>query len=160
MSFFRKTVILSTAMSVVATLTFAGAHSTSSEEQAVKARQSKMTLLAFNIGILGAMAKGDQEYDADAAGLAAANLAALSSVWMPTAWAEGTDNESVKGTRALPKLWQDTPEEVGAKARALSDAAQSLAKVAGTDLDSLRSAIGPVGQACGSCHKAYRAEKE
>jgi len=159
MSVFKKTIALSAALGVVATLAIAGGHSASPEDRAVKARQSKMTLYAFNLGILGAMAKGEAEYDAGAAHLAAANMAALSSVYMPDAWAEGTDNESVKNTAALPKLWQDMPEEVGAKAQALSDATQALVKVAGTDLDGLRSAIGPVGQACGGCHKSYRAEE-
>jgi len=131
----------------------------SPEEMAVKVRQSKMTLYAFNIGILGAMAKGDVDYDSSAAGLAAANLAALTAVYMPGAWAPGTDNESVKGSNALPKLWQDSMEEVGGKAKALSDAAANLAEVAGTDLAALRGAIGPVGQACGGCHKPYRAKQ-
>lgn len=159
MSRFKKIIALSAAIGFVATLTFAGAHSVGPTDAAVKARQSKMTLYAYNIGILGAMAKGETEYDSGAAGLAAANLASLSSIYMPTAWPEGSDNESIKGTRALPKLWQDKPEEVGAKAQALSDATQALVKVAGTDLNGLRSAIGPVGQACGGCHKPYRAKE-
>ena len=37
---------------------------------AVKARQSAMTLYSFNLGLLGGMAKGDIEYDADAASAA------------------------------------------------------------------------------------------
>jgi len=160
MSVLKKTLVLSTALGVVATLALAGGHSASPQDRAVKARQSKMTLYAYNLGILGAMAKGDAEYHSGAAGLAAANLAALTSVYMPGTWMPGTDNESIKNSAALPKLWQDKPEEVGAKAQALSDAAQSLAKAAGTDLASLQGAIGPVGKACGGCHKAYRAEDD
>jgi cytochrome c556 len=158
MSVFRKTVALSAAFGVAATLVLAGGHGPSPQERAVKARQSLMTLRAYNISILGAMAKGDREYDADAAALAAANLATLSGLWMPDAWAAGTDSESVKGSNALPKLWQDDMATVGAKAKALSDASADLAEVAGTDLAALRGGIGAVGQACGACHKAYRAE--
>jgi cytochrome c556 len=159
MSLFKNIVLLSATISVAATLAFAGAHSASPQDRAVKARQSKMTLYAYNLGILGAMAKGEVEYDAGAAGGAASNLAMLTSIWMPDAWAAGTDNESVKNTAALPKMWEDSPEEVGAKAQALSDAVQVMAKVAGTDLDGLRGAIGSVGQACGACHKVYRAKQ-
>lgn len=155
MSIFKKTIALSAAIGIVASLAFAGGHSASPEDRAVKARQAKMTLYSFNLGVLGAMAKGEVAYNADAAGLAAANLAALTSVWMPGAWIEGTDNESVKGTDALPALWQNL-EDVGKKGMELGAAAQKFAAVAGTDLESLRGGIGSVGDACGACHKLYR----
>ena len=45
----------------------------------VEARQSLMHLYAFNLGLLGGMAKGEIEYDAEAAGAAASNLAALAA---------------------------------------------------------------------------------
>ena len=44
---------------------------------AIKARQALMTLYAANLGALGAMAKGDVEYKAEAASAAANNLQAL-----------------------------------------------------------------------------------
>jgi cytochrome c556 len=103
------------------------------------------------------MAKGEQEFDAAAAGLAASNLAAISATYMPGAWLAGTDNESMDGTAALPALWEANPADVGARAKALSDAAVTLAGAAGT-LEGLRGAIGPVGKACGGCHKPYRAK--
>ncbi len=155
MSIVKKTILLSAAMGIAASVAFAGGHSASPESKAVKARQAQMTLYSFNLGILGAMAKGEQEFNAEAAGLAATNLAALSAVWMPSAWMAGTDSESIKGSNALPKLWQDSMEEVGGKAQALIDASGALVKAAGT-LDGLRGAIGPVGQSCGGCHKPYR----
>jgi len=157
MSIVKKTILLTAAIGIAASVAFAGAHSASPESKAIKARQAKMTLYSFNLGILGAMAKGEQDYDSGAAGLAAANLAAMSGVWMPGAWLPGTDNESMKGTAALPALWEEG-STAGAKGQALSEAAAALAKVAGTDLASLQGAIGPVGQACGGCHKLYRAK--
>lgn len=93
MSLSRNTIALGAAIGVAASLAFAGAHAASPESRAVEAHQSKMTLFAFNIGVLGAMAKGATEDDA-----------------------------------------------------------------AGADLAALRGAIGPVGEACGSCHKPYRAK--
>lgn len=159
MSIVKKTILLTAAIGVAASVAFAGGHSASPEAKAIKARQAQMTLYSFNLGILGAMAKGDREFDADAANLAAGNLAAVSAVWMPETWIPGTDNESAKGTGALPALWTDDPAKVGAKSQALTDAAAALAKVSGS-LDGLRGAIGPVGQSCGACHKAYRAKSE
>lgn len=137
---------------------FAASHSQGEFAREIKARQAQMTLYAFNLGILGAMAKGEVEYNAEAAGLAASNLAAANSVWMPTAWAEGSDNASAQGTRALPAIWA-SGSDIGAKAQALRDAVAVMKTAAGTDLEALRGAIGPVGAACGACHKSYRAEE-
>ena len=158
MSIVKKTILLSAAIGVAATMALAGGHSASPESKAIKARQAKMTLYSFNLSILGAMAKGEREFDAGAAGLAAGNLAAISATFMPDAWLPGTDNEQMKGTDALPKMWEDDASVVGGKAQALVVASAALAKAAGT-LDGLRGAIGPVGQSCGGCHKPYRAEQ-
>ncbi|MEE4346330.1 MAG: cytochrome c, partial [Paracoccaceae bacterium] len=38
----------------------------------------------------------------------------------------------------------------------LVTAAKAMEGAAGTDLASLQAAMGPVGEACGACHKAYR----
>jgi len=157
MSLIKKTIALSAALGVVASLALAGAHGTSPEEQAAKARQSLMTLFNFNIAILGSMAKGSTEYDADTAGLAAANLAALTTLHMPTAWMQGSDNASIEGTNALPAIWENMAD-VGSKYMDLGKAAKIMAGAAGTDLDGLRSTIGGVGKACGACHETYRAK--
>ena len=59
---------------------------------AVDARQGLMDLYAFNLGLLGGMAKGDIAYDADAASKAAGNLAALSRLDGSRMWPPGSDN--------------------------------------------------------------------
>jgi cytochrome c556 len=125
--------------------------------RAIKARQSQMTLYAFNLGVLGGMAKGEMEYDADAASKAASNLAALSSLDQSRLWPQGSDNFEVgtEVTEALPKIW-DADSDIGAKGKALADAAAAMNGVAGNGLDALRGAMGPLGKACGDCHKAYR----
>jgi len=123
---------------------------------AIKARQATMQLYAFNLGILGAMAKGDADYNADAATAAAGNLVKLSTQNQMAYWPEGSDNASAEGTKALPAIWEDMEGIVKASA-ALSDAAMAMESAAGTDLASLQGAMGALGGACGGCHKAYRA---
>lgn len=123
----------------------------------VGARQALMQSYAFQIGTLGAMAKGQVPYDSAAAQTAADNLVLLSRVNSAAMWPAGSDSDSHAGTRALPALWQNFPD-VAAKGMALAKAAEGMAAVAGSDLDALRGAIGPLGGACGACHKAYRAE--
>jgi cytochrome c556 len=85
MSLLKKSILLGATFGVAATLAFAASDGPTPQQRAIEARQSKMTLYAFNLGLLGGMAKGDIEYDAQAAGLAAKNLAALTTVYMPGA---------------------------------------------------------------------------
>jgi cytochrome c556 len=126
---------------------------------AVKARQSHMQLYAHNIGVLGAMVKGEVDYGAEAAVAAAGNLAALSQLDQRTYWPQGTDSDTLDGTRALPAIWNDFPD-ILTKAKALTDAAVALEATAGDGLDALKAGFGPVGGACGACHKAYQKPRE
>lgn len=123
---------------------------------AIKARQAQMQLYGFNLGTLGAMAQGNVPYDAAVASVAAKNLAALTHLDASLLWPAGSDIDSVEGTRALPDLWANFPD-VGTKVQAVQVAANEMAEVAGFDLASLQAAMGPLGAACGACHKAYRA---
>ena len=125
-------------------------------DAAVKARKAHMQLYAFNLGQLGGMAKGEIDYDAEAASAAAANLADLASLNQARYWPQGSDNFAMgEETRALPALW-DNIDDVMKISGDLEDATATLASAAGQDLDSLRAALGDVGKACGACHEDYR----
>ncbi|MCB1310370.1 MAG: cytochrome c [Sedimentitalea sp.] len=128
---------------------------------AVKARQAHMQLNAFNIGVLGAMAKGEIPYDAEVASAAAGNLAALSQMNEARYWPPGSDNVTLgdEATEALPVIWEDGGK-VMEKAMAMAEAAAGLNEVAGGGLDALRAGMGPVGKACGGCHETYRKKSE
>lgn len=149
-----KTFALSSAL-IVATagLAFAGGHG---GNPAVAVRKAHMGLYAHNMGILGAMAKGEVEYSADAAMAAANNVAALSSLSQAGYWTPGTSNAELgEETRALPALWEagSMAAQIGGQ---MAEAAVALAAVAGDGQAALGAALGPVGQACGACHKDYR----
>lgn len=122
---------------------------------AVEARQAHMKAYGAALGVLGKMAQGEVAYDAAAATEAATQLVTLSatdiSAWFPVGSEAGNFPES----EALPAIWEN-PEDVGAKAAALTAAAEALQAAAGTDLAALQGAIGPVGAACGACHELYR----
>jgi len=140
-----------------ATLAAASVAAASAEPApAVKARQAQMQLYGFNLGTLGAMAQENMPYDAAVASVAAKNLAALTQLDGSLLWPAGSDIDSIEGTRALPEIWTNFSDVV-AKAQAVQGAAEAMADAAGTDLASLQAAMGPLGAACGACHKAYRA---
>ena len=125
---------------------------------AVKARTSIMQLYAFNLGTLGGMAKGEIDYDAQAATSAANNLVVLTQIDQSAMWPAGSDSAADASSRALPAIWQNFPD-VMAKGTAMSEAAIAMQGAAGQDLEALRAAMGGVGNACSACHKAYRAPK-
>lgn len=128
----------------------------------IKARQSFMQLYAFNLGILGAMAKGEMDYNADLAKASADNLVAAAKMNNMAMWPQGSDMETAgneKLTWAKAVIWSSFPE-VGAKHQALTDAAVKMAAEAGNGVDAIRANIGAVGAGCSGCHDSFRAPKE
>lgn len=139
---------------------FAASHIDPGIAGAIKARKAHMQLNAHNIGVLGAMAQEKTPYDAEAASSAASNLAALAKLNQSTYWPEGSDTEAVGDeTAALPALWEEGSDLDG-HLQQLTDAATAMEAAAGNGLDELKAAMGPLGQACGSCHEDYRQKNE
>lgn len=130
-------------------------HEDKSAEAAQDAREAQMELYAFNLGLLGEMAKGAVPYDAAAAQAAADNLAALAALDQSRLWPEGSDEMSID-TRAKVDIW-DKMDDFNAKADDLTQAAAGMAEVAGTGLEAVQGQMGALGGACGACHKPYRA---
>lgn len=131
-------------------------------ENQIDARQSFMHIYRFNLGILGAMAKGEMPYDAELASASANNLLAASKMSNGAMWPAGSDMsaEGLEGvTWAKPELWANGPE-LAEKGRALSEALQAMAAAAGDGLGTLRSNMGAVGDGCKGCHESFRASKD
>ncbi len=145
------------AISAASTAVFADGHL----EKAVKARKGFMQVVAFNLGPLGAMAKGEMDYDPDLATTLAKNLEVLASMNTGAMWPAGSDNAALgeDKTRALPAAWAADSKVMDAHG-AWTKASADLAAAAGNGLDALKPAVGAVGKSCGGCHDDYRAEKK
>ena len=129
-------------------------------EKSVAARQAQMKLYAFYIGQLGAMAKGAVDYDAEAAGKAAASLNALAGLDGSKMWPPASSNAELgDATRALPAIWSTYPAVVE-KSKEFKSAAAAMADAAGGGLEALQGAMGPLGKSCGGCHEDFRQPKE
>ena len=132
------------------------------EERAVKARQALMQVYAFNLGQLGAMVKGEMEYNAVLAKASADNLVKATTMNGMAMWPKGSsmDDEGMAGkTWAKADIWADG-SDVGEKAKALREAAAQMAEVAGNGLDAVKGAMGGVGGGCKGCHEKFRAPKD
>jgi cytochrome c556 len=125
------------------------------DNPAVGARQGQFKIYALNFGTIGGMAQGRMDYDAAAAQTAADNLFHITRMDQIAMWPAGTDSAAMTGTRAKADIWANLDDFVG-KYAALQTAVADLQAVAGTGLEPMRAAVGPVGAACQACHQAYR----
>ncbi|SMX27730.1 Cytochrome c-556 [Pelagimonas phthalicica] len=117
---------------------------------AVMARMNGMTSISEAMKVLGAMAKGQTQFDAETARAAAKDVATLSAQIPDLFQAPETDPK----TEALPVIWERfdaftaLAQNTEASALALS---QSL-----TTPDDLTAGLAQLGATCKACHKEYR----
>ena len=154
MNFSKHFALMVSALTLAgAMLAHAGGHD---GNPAANARQAHMKLYAFNLDVIGAMAKGEVDYNAEIARSTANNLLALAMMHQDAYWAPGTSTvELGNETRALPSIWEDGSRfgDIGVQ---LIEAASQLAEAAGEGQDAMRGAIRGVGGACSACHRNYR----
>ena len=131
------------------------AHANEAAEAAVNARQSLMTLIAYNLGPMALMAQGRMDYDADIAQNAADNLHSVTRHSMERLWPEGTAHGEMEDTAARPAIWEDL-EEFSIRYSNLQDATATMQGAAGDGLSNLQAALGDVGGACRACHEQFR----
>ena len=122
----------------------------------LKARQGQFRILAINLGIIGDMAKGEAEYDAEAATSSAESIRAVSMVHQMPLWPEGSSEMDIDGTRAKANIW-DNWDDFASKWSDLGTQAENLVSVAGTGQEALGPALGQLGGTCKACHDEYRA---
>ncbi len=128
-------------------------------ERAHQVRQAHMMLFAYNLGPLGAMAKGEMEWNGDLAATHAQNIASLASVDMSSYWVEGSDSELLEDSRALPAIW-DNLDDVASKEEAVAKAATAAAQAAGEGQEAFAAAFADLGKSCGGCHEDYRLRED
>ncbi len=121
----------------------------------VAARHGLMENFSFNLSTLGGMAKGEIDYDAETAQIAADRLATLSSIDWTGYWPEGTSHEEVEASRALPAIWSNRDDFLS-DFEDLHQAAVSMQEVAGDGREAVAGQMKSLGQACGGCHEDYR----
>ncbi len=118
-------------------------------EDAVKYRQSALTIMGNHMGRLTAMARGDRPYDQAAVQRSAAVLKEVTALpW--EAFVPGSNTAQSKFKGEIPRDAADIKE--------LSDRMRAeVAKLASvTSQEQLRTQVGATGQACKACHDKYR----
>ena len=122
-------------------------------EDAVKYRQSAMTVMGNHFGRIGAMAAGRVPYDA-ATATANAEIVAMVSRLPFAGFVDGTAGTE-KG-RASAAIWTKRAD-FDAKAKSMQDEVTKLLAAAKTNnLDTLKAAFGEAGKTCKGCHDDFR----
>lgn len=152
-----KSLSILTAALIGASSTLALAQDGPSAEQ--KARQGMMRIMALNMGVLGAMAKGEIAFDAAQAQAAADTMVAVSGIHQGILWPAGSGMDDSTTSEALAAVWEK-PGDFAARWSALGEAAKGLQSAAGAGQAALGPAMGMAGKACGGCHETFRKKQE
>ena len=153
--FSKSAIALGLSGLLVATASFAGSHA-KTDNKAVAARHAQMQLIAYSIGILGATAKGEMEFDAEMVNSAATNLNKMATLDPATLWIAGTEQGAVAGSRAKAEVWSDAD---GFAAAFEKLASASAALVGAADAAAVGAGMGALGGSCKECHETYRGPK-
>lgn len=121
-------------------------------EDAVKYRQSALSLMGTHMGRIGQMAAGRAPYDARQAVENAEVLATL--VRLPWAgFGPGTDKLSSK---AKPEIWTEQAKFKDHADKMQAEVAKLVAAAKTNNLDNLKAAFGPTAASCKACHDNFR----
>lgn len=132
-------------------------------EDAIRARQSVMRVVALNFGPLANMAQDKEPFSKD---VFMANAARLESVWAmnPGKFFVAGSDKPVAGakiasfTDAKPEVWSQSDKFKTAYDKAGQDIAKLAQAAKSGDEKAMKSAAGELGKACKGCHDDFRAK--
>jgi cytochrome c556 len=128
----------------------------SREDFAIKVRKGGYSMLAWYMGPMGRMAKGDMPYDKALFQRNAETLALLSKL-PKDAFIPGSDKGE---TKAKPEVWGKA-DKFKAANDTLENESSKLAELSkGGNLDALKEQLGKVQKACKSCHEEFKNKAE
>ena len=153
---------LGTALAVAAGVSTV-AYAQMKPEDAIRARQSIMRVVAINWGPVGQMAQGKIPFNKDAF---VANSQRLEAVWATGAnrfFAPGSD-KAVAGSKiggftdAKADVWSQPDKFKKAFDRNTEAIGKLAAAARSGDESAMKAAAGDVGKACGGCHDDFRSK--
>lgn len=138
---------------LVATNTQAKQDPFAEAEAAINYRQKVFSVIAANMGDIGAALKGKKEFDAEVIQRRADAVQALSLMPLDAFRVTGSDQGK---TDAKSEVWQDFAD-FEEKMKALQTASSELAKVAQSgDKKQLSAAFKNTYKSCKGCHDSYK----
>ena len=127
----------------------------SGPERHIEYRQDVFSLVGWNFGALGQMARGQRDFDQAEFARRAERVAQLSKM-LDEGFPPGSDKGA--DTEALPAIWTNRAD-FDAKMADFQREAAALAQVAaGGDADATKAQFGKTAGTCKACHDKYKAD--
>jgi len=121
-------------------------------EDAVKYRQSALSLMGTHFGRIGAVVKGEKPYDKAAVEADAVLVETLARLpWQ--AFPAGSDTANSK---AKPEIWKEQDKFHAASDKLQVEVGNLVAAAKSGDLAAIKKAFGATGQSCKACHDDFR----
>lgn len=122
-------------------------------EDAIKYRQSALSVMGTHFGRIGAMVNGKVPFDAKAAADNAEIVASMAKLpW--EAFGPGTDKGG--NTKAKPEIWTEQAKYKESSDKLIAESAKLSVAAKTGNLDALKTAFTATADTCKSCHDAYR----
>jgi cytochrome c556 len=118
-------------------------------------RVAMMKKIGGAAGALGAIAKGDKPYDADAVKTALTTISETVKAFPD----QFGPNSEKNDPGVNPKLWDNMDDFKAHAAKLSGDAEAALAQLP-ADKTAVGAAVKALGADCGACHQAYRISKK
>lgn len=126
-------------------------------EDAIKYRQSALTVMGTHFGRLGAMVQGRVPFDA-ATAASNAEIVVVMSKLPYVAFIDGTSTSQATNTKAKPEIWTDRAKFDAAATKMQEEVAKLNVAAKSGNLDQIKAAFGNAGGACKACHDDFRAK--
>ena len=124
-------------------------------EDAIKYRQSALSVMGTHFGRVGAMVNGRVPYDAKVAADNADIVAEMAKLpW--AAFGPGTDKGG--NTRAKPEIWTEQAKFKEYSEKLVVESSKLAAAAKTGNLDALKTAFGATAGSCKACHDAFQAK--
>jgi len=125
-------------------------------EDAIKYRQSSLSVMATHYGRIGAMVNGRVPFDAKLAAENADVVYNMSKLpW--AAFGPGTDKGSIP-TRAKAEIWAEQAKFKDLSEKMMAETTKLAAAAKTGNADTLKAAFGATGASCKACHDNYQAK--
>ncbi len=124
-------------------------------EDAIKYRQSALSVMGTHFGRVGAMANGRIPFDAKVASDNAEIVASMAKL----PWAGfGPGTEGGANNKAKPEIWTEQAKFKESSDKLIAESTKLAAAAKTGNLDALKTAFAATAGTCKACHDAYRKE--
>ena len=125
-------------------------------EDAIKYRQSSLSVMGTHFGRIGAMVNGRVPFDAKVAAENAEIVADMAKLpW--AAFGPATDKGSIP-TRAKAEIWAEQAKFKELSDKMIAETTKLTAAAKTGNADTLKAAFGATGASCKACHDNYQAK--